>query len=207
MAGYKEKWPGLPARWTNPENLHITLAFIGYASDEELVEACEIAKKVAEKHNPFSVNINKICYGPKNKPAYINENEARQNFLKSSPSFVKALDDRSDDCSFSENKPPRMVWATGKKSKEFSTLKNDLDDLLLESQKIRFSADSKEFSSHITLARIRAWEWLKIEPEERPEIDEDIDMNFFIDSTEVMESELKRGGSKYEIIESFSFES
>src|SRR3989338_51331 len=176
LAGYKEKWPGLPARWTNPENLHITLAFIGYASDEELVEACEIAKKVAEKHNPFSVNINKICYGPKNKPAYINENEARQNFLKSSPSFVKALDDR-------------------------------LDDLLLESQKIRFSADSKEFSSHITLARIRAWEWLKIEPEERPEIDEDIDMNFFIDSTEVMESELKRGGSKYEIIESFSFES
>ncbi len=177
MAVYKEKYPGLPARWTRPENLHITLAFIGYASDEDLVEACEIAKKVAEKNQQFSVGLNKICYGPKSSSAYADE-----------------------------GKPPRMVWAKGEKSKELSALKNDLDDLLLDSQKIRFSAENKEFSPHITLARIKTWEWFKIEPEERPEIDEDVDINFSVDSIEVMESELKRGGAEYEIIESVPLE-
>ena len=37
---------------------------------------------------------------------------------------------------------------------------------------------------------------------ERPEIDEDVDISFSVDSIEVMESELKKGGSEYEIIES-----
>lgn len=174
LAEYKEKYPGLPARWTKPKNLHITLAFIGYASDEGLAEACEIAKKVAEKRQPFLVGLNKICYGPKSKLVYADE-----------------------------NKPPRMVWALGEKLKEFSALKNDLDNMLLGSQKIRFLAENKEFSPHITLARIKTWEWSKIEPEERPEIEEDVDINFFVDSIEVMESELKRGGAEYEILGSF----
>ncbi len=175
LAGCKEKYPGLPARWTKSENLHITLAFIGYSSDEGLAEACEITKKVAEKNQPFSVNIDKVCYGQKSSSVYAEE-----------------------------NKPPRMIWAIGEKSKEFSTLKKDLDNLLLESQNILYSAENKDFSPHITLARIKTWEWVKIEPEERPEINEDADINFSVDSIEVMESELKRGGSEYEIIDSFS---
>jgi len=177
LADYKEKWPELPGRWTKPENLHITLAFIGYSSDEGLAEACGIIKKVAEKHQPFSVNINKICYGPKSNSVYAEE-----------------------------NKSPRMVWAIGEKSKEFSSLKKDLDDSLLGSSEIRFSEENKEFSPHITLARIKTWEWAKIEPEERPEINEDVDINFSVDSIEVMESELKRGGSEYEIIDSAGLE-
>jgi RNA 2',3'-cyclic 3'-phosphodiesterase len=174
LAGYREKYPELPARWTRSENLHITMAFIGQTSDEGLAETCEIVKKVAEKHQPFLVSINKICYGPKDSSVYAEE-----------------------------IKPPRMIWAIGEKSKEFSAIRKDLDDLLLGSEEIRFSADGKEFSPHITLARIRAWEWVKIEPEERPQINEDVDINFSVDSIEVMESQLKRGGPNYEIIESF----
>jgi len=173
LADYKEKYPALPCRWTKAENLHITMAFIGQTSDEGLAETCEIIKKVAEKHQPFLVSINKICYGPKDSSVYADE-----------------------------NKPPRMVWAIGEKSKEFSAIRKDLNDLLLGSEEIRFSTDGKEFSPHIILARIRAWEWAKIEPEERLQINECVDINFSVDSIEVMESELKRGGSEYEIIES-----
>jgi len=68
LADYQEKWRDLlPIRWVKKENLHITLAFLGYLDDEEIVEVCKITKEVAEKHQSFSVNLNKICYGPPKK--------------------------------------------------------------------------------------------------------------------------------------------
>ena len=57
-------------------------------------------------------------------------------------------------------------------------------------------------SYHITLARLRQWEFNKIEPEEKPEINEDINLTFEVNSIEVMESELKRGGPNYIVLES-----
>ena len=38
---YKNKWPEIPARWAGKENLHLTLAFLGNTSDEELREVGE----------------------------------------------------------------------------------------------------------------------------------------------------------------------
>jgi len=63
--------------------------------------------------------------------------------------------------------------------------------------------DKREFSPHITLARINAWLWRQIEPEERPEIEKDIFLNFPIKSIEIMESKLKKGGPVYTILESY----
>src|SRR3989344_2056227 len=82
-----------------------------------------------------------------------------------------------------QNKIPRMVWAMGEKIKEF------------------------DITPHITLARLKTWEFKQMEPEERPEINEDIfppagGLSFEVNSIEVMESELKRGGPKYIILES-----
>ena len=79
-------------------------------------------------------------------------------------------------------------------------LKKDLEDALFEN--IKFKIDKNIFNSHITLARIKEWEWRAIEPEERPEVNENIDAIFTVESIEVMESELKRGGPRYTIIES-----
>ncbi len=73
---------------------------------------------------------------------------------------------------------PRMVWATGEKIKEFN------------------------IHPHITLARIRTWQFRQMEEEERPEINEEIDLSFEVDSIEIMESRLKRGGPEYAILES-----
>lgn len=99
--------------------------------------------------------------------------------------------------------PPRMVWAEGKKSKELALLKDNLEKALLNSKGMNFSTEARAFSPHITLGRIKTWEWKNIEPEERPEVKEDIDLNFQVDSIEVMESQLKKSGAEYAILESF----
>ena len=150
-----------PIKWTKQDNIHITLAFLGYIADEELINVCRAVKEAASKHLSFSVDLFKICYGPTDK------------------------------------KPPSMVWTIGEKSEEFASLKDDLDKSLAISEK-------RQFSPHITLGRIRKWEWQRIEPEERSEVDEEIDLSFPVDSIELMESVLKRGGAEYSVLESFS---
>ncbi len=96
--------------------------------------------------------------------------------------------------------PPRFVWAEGERSDDLVDLKEDLQDCLLE--KISFRPESRGFVPHITLARISEWQFRQIEPDERPEVDESIDLVFTVESIEVMESVLKRGGPAYAVLES-----
>lgn len=166
LAAFESKWPDFPARWTKKDNIHITLAFIGYVNPEELYYISKTAKEVAARNSPFTVKLSKVCYGPVDKI------------------------------------PPRMIWAIGEKSKEFTDLRGDLEKTLFDSGKINFSPEKREFSPHITLARIIQWGWNRIEPEERPAIEEDINLTFPVDSIEVMESVLRPGGAEYTILES-----
>lgn len=161
LAGYQDKWPELPARWTKKDNLHITLEFLGYMQDEEILEALKTAKEIASKHNSFNVKLTKICYGPPNKIPY-----SRATLETGRPAE-------------GGNRPPRMIWTVGEKIKELDIV------------------------PHITLGRIKTWQWKQIEPEERPDIEEDINLNFEVNSIEVMESVLGRGGPKYTVLESF----
>ena len=147
LVNFQFKWPELPCRWTKKENMHITLEFLGYLTDEELFELCQKTKKIAAKREPFIVRLTKICYGPTDK------------------------------------KPAKMVWAVGDKIKELG------------------------ITPHITLGRLRMWEFRRMEPEERPEINQDIfppagGLSFEVNCIDVMESRLKRGGSEYTILAS-----
>ncbi len=137
-----ERFEARPCRWTKKENMHITLEFLGYLTDNELMELCQKTKETASIKKVFNVCLNKICYAPPGK------------------------------------KLPRMIWATGERIKEFN------------------------ITPHITLARIKTWQLKEIEPEERPEINEDIDLVFEVKSIEIMESRLKRGGPEYTALES-----
>src|SRR3989338_7719264 len=67
LSEYQEKWPELPAKWTAKDNLHITLEFLGDLTDEELGNVCKAVGKVTLRHKIFSVNLNKILYGPPKK--------------------------------------------------------------------------------------------------------------------------------------------
>lgn len=164
----QKKWPSIPARWTKPENIHITLVFVGYADEQGLEEIKQILADVAIKHNPFSISLTKISYGP--------------------PGIT----------------PPRMIWAIGEKSGEFASLCDNLGRTLSSLPKISFKPEDREVIPHITLARIKEWEWRRIEPDERPEIREYINFKIPVNSIELMESVLKRTGSEYKILETYS---
>ena len=73
LAILRQKWPGLPARWTSGDNLHLTLVFIGYVSDDQLAEICKITKEVAKKYSPFELKFSRVVYGPAfNQAAFAN---------------------------------------------------------------------------------------------------------------------------------------
>lgn len=55
---------GGPVRWTKIPSLHITLVFIGYVDNEQMLEACKIAREMAGKADPFFINFKRISFGP-----------------------------------------------------------------------------------------------------------------------------------------------
>jgi RNA 2',3'-cyclic 3'-phosphodiesterase len=171
LSQYGRKWPELPVRWTKPDNLHVTLEFLGYVISENIMEIHKIIEDAAARHSSFPLILNRICYGPPGKM------------------------------------PPRMIWAEGEKSKELGSLKEDIQVSLsgLPSQTDggpEPESKNRAFSPHVTLGRIRAWDFKKIDPEERPEVDEEISFSFSVDSIEIMESRLKKGGPDYFVLES-----
>ena len=48
------------AKWVEPENIHLTLKFLGEISDEQLAEVNEIANTVAAAHNKFTLDIESV---------------------------------------------------------------------------------------------------------------------------------------------------
>lgn len=96
--------------------------------------------------------------------------------------------------------PPRLIWVELGKNRELTGLVEKLKQKVEETGILR-KMERREFSPHITLGRIRTWQWQRIEPEERPNIEKDISLNFEVNSVEVMESQLKRTGAEYTILE------
>jgi len=99
-----------------------------------------------------------------------------EEFAKKHKSFTVAL----DKISYGPpgKMPPRMVWVSGPKITELNLI------------------------PHITLGRIKAWEFRKIEPEERPDVAQEISLSFEVNSLEVVESQLQKFGPDYTILES-----
>ena len=47
-------------KWVNPENIHLTLKFLGEIKDEQVVEVCNITKDVASRYNSFDLEVKKV---------------------------------------------------------------------------------------------------------------------------------------------------
>jgi 2'-5' RNA ligase len=148
LLGFQREWADLPVRWTKPANLHITLFFIGYVTDQEMLEICQLTRQIVQKHEPFEIKLERICLGP-------------------------------------PKRPPRMIWAEGQRNEALSKLKNDLGEI--------GGNDYPIFRPHITLAR---------DLKTRPKINKEISLSFLVNSVEVMESHLSRGGAEYAVLES-----
>lgn len=173
LHSYQNKWSDIPANWTRKDNLHITLLFLGYLTDQELLDVISDTERIIADQETFQINLNKIIFGPLKKM------------------------------------PPRMIWATGDKSKEFTKLQRDLENNLYSEPLPGTEKREKGnyFTPHITLARLKNWEFKEIEVDEMPEVNEDINLSFTAESIEIMESELKKGGPNYIFLESFNLKS
>jgi RNA 2',3'-cyclic 3'-phosphodiesterase len=165
ISTYELKWPELPCKWVKKDNLHITLAFLGYLTDEELVELCRITQGTALEQDPFIISFKKITYGP-------------------------------------NSQLPKMVWLTGENNKELESLRKKFQKRI-EILPIENEKESRHFSAHITMGRLKQWEFKALEQEERPEVNEDVNFTFEAESIEIMESDLQRKGPEYSILESF----
>lgn len=161
---YENKWFDLPCRWTRPENFHITLAFLGFLTDEEILKVCDITKEIAKNKESFLIKLDQITYGP-------------------------------------NNSMPRMIWAIGPKNKELGKLQTELANALGGLTSELKEERQMGFAPHITLGRLKEWEFRAIEPEERPNIQEEINFDFEVESIEVMQSDLKKEGPDYSILE------
>jgi len=48
------------AKWVNPNNVHLTLKFLGEIKDEQVVDVCNITKDVAGRHNSFDIDVETV---------------------------------------------------------------------------------------------------------------------------------------------------
>ncbi len=96
-----------------------------------------------------------------------------------------------------ERRKAKMIWAAGE-SKELEFLQKKVEE------KVDIYLPGKnDFSPHITLGRIREWDLRRLSISQIPILEEGIDLNFRVDSFDLMESRLKRGGPEHKVISSF----
>ena len=98
---------GLPVCWTKAPSLHLTLVFIGYVSDEQMLEICRVTKEAAAKFEPFFINFRRIVLGPPGKaPRMIwLEGEASQELTEFKKELEAALIDCDSGFYRAENRP------------------------------------------------------------------------------------------------------
>jgi RNA 2',3'-cyclic 3'-phosphodiesterase len=103
-------------RWVDPAGIHLTLAFLGYLTDERLVEAMQAAETAAHQVSPF------VC---------------RLSHLGAFDSLLH----------------PRVIWmGINEPSGSLQQLHRALN---WELEQRKFPVETRPFSPHLTLARIK----------------------------------------------------
>ena len=64
---FQRGWANLPVNWVKEQNMHITLAFIGYIDDEQMLDVCRLTREIVRKYQPFEIKLERICLGPLNR--------------------------------------------------------------------------------------------------------------------------------------------
>jgi len=65
------KESGADVKWVNPENIHLTLKFLGEVDDATLIKAEYILQEVAKNKNPFYLGISSVGAFPKVEAARV----------------------------------------------------------------------------------------------------------------------------------------
>lgn len=149
-------------RWVDPHGIHLTLAFLGELTDEQVSSAMQATKAVAQTIPAFDYRLSHVgVFGSRNQP--------------------------------------RVIWAgieepSGTLSRLHGVLNRELEQR-------GFEVDSRPFSPHLTLARIKA----PLKSEEVQALQHFLDAkqrfaassSYHVSQINVMKSELSRAGAIY----------
>lgn len=137
-------------------------------------------------------------------PWYADENEIYET-AKSINSCLEKLNQFEINIKKIEYGPrqdaPRLIWAGGEFSEGFTELKRNVESALFQNPQTGFLApEQKKTAIHVTLARFRPGELLVL-----PELSStEVSWKFVFDEFVLLESELKRGGAAYAILNLFA---
>ena len=122
-------------KWVEPNNIHLTLKFLGEISDEQVAEVSEITKTVAQAHQKFNLEIESVgSFGGRSvKVVWVGV------------SSWHGLPARENTAS-PQDASRRMAVP-----QELLALQKDLDDLLAQAG---YPKEEREFSAHLTLCRV-----------------------------------------------------
>lgn len=153
----------LPAlRWVDPAGIHLTLAFLGELSDEQIAEAMNATEVAARNVPPFEYGL-------------------------TSPGI------------FGSPRQPRVVWiGIDEPSGKLRQLHRALN---AELEQRGFAVDTRPFSPHLTLSRVKA----PLKPEEQAILQQFLNNKhsnsgssaYRVKQISVMKSELSREGARY----------
>lgn len=60
---------GADLKWVEPNNLHVTLLFLGEVDERAVPEVCAAAAAVGAQHDPFTLSVEKVgCFGSPRRP-------------------------------------------------------------------------------------------------------------------------------------------
>jgi len=102
-------------KWVKPENIHLTLKFLGDVPAEKTVELCKVVEAVANQHHGFDIAIESVgSFG---------------------------------------GRSARVLWiGASQGSDKLFELQQDMEEQL---DKLGWPKETRQFSSHLTLCRIR----------------------------------------------------
>jgi len=92
---------------------------------------------------------------------------------------------------------PRLVWLELAENEQLK----ELSEKISENLNMFCNVPKKNFLGHITLGRVKPWQFKTINPEEVPEINKEINLTFAVKAVDIMESSLKRTGPEYNILQ------
>lgn len=59
-----ERWEDLPIKWVKPENLHLSLLFLGFVDDDTSLEVCQKIREICQTEEMFDVEMSQIKPSP-----------------------------------------------------------------------------------------------------------------------------------------------
>lgn len=80
-------------KWVNPENMHLTLKFLGEIKDAKVAEVCNIVKAVAGRHKSFELDVESVGHfgGKSAKVLWVGTGKGGENLLELQKDIEKSL--------------------------------------------------------------------------------------------------------------------